>query len=330
MWGEAEKRIEAWVPEKREAAKQEAEKQTIPLDTTIEKYLVSCRAERNVREATFRSYKKTLEHLAKFLASVKIAQIKDVEPTHIREFMATRAEYTPRTRRKELEHIRFLFNYAIENQWIAVNPAKPVKIKIPKGGTTLPLSDDEIYRLLEAAEKINNNNQRFVLRARLRAKAMILLMCYTGMRISDTMSLKREDVALDGTIEDHVIVKTKSLLFTNTGELALRALSALPVENEYYFWSGPSESNLTTATGSARRTLYSLSRKTGIDVHPHRFRETFAKKILEETGDIRILQHLLGHASVKTTETSYAHLGEQHKNRLIAALGKVSYLPTLQ
>jgi integrase len=100
---------------------------------------------------------------------------------------------------------------------------------------------------------------------------------------------------------------------------------ALPVEGEYFFWSGPEKSKLSTATGSARRTLYSLQRVTGISVHPHRFRDTFAKKVLEETGDIRVLQHLLGHASLQTTETAYRHLGPKHQERLEDALSKVEY-----
>jgi integrase/recombinase XerD len=321
MWGEAEREIELWQhhPTKRE----EKAVRSIPLEGTIAKYLTSCKAEKNIQDSTFASYKNTLEHLTKFMLAKGITRLSEIKVEHIREFVAERSENKPRTRRKELEHVRFLFNYCVENQWIGLNPAKAVKIKVPKGGTTMPFTDPEISTLLSACDKIDNPNKKFVLRARLRAKALILGMCYTGLRISDMITLKRLEVKQDGEVKDHVIIKTKRVLWTQFGELALAALLAVPLEGEYFFWSG--KSKLTTATGSARRTFYSLQRATGIKIHPHRFRDTFALKVLEERGDIRELQFLLGHSSVKTTEEYYAHLGTKHQERLRTALSSISY-----
>jgi integrase/recombinase XerD len=322
MWGEAEREIELWQhhPDRRE----ETAVRSIPLEGTMAKFLISCRAERNIQDSTYVSYKNTLEHLTRFMLDKGITRIDEIKVDDIRRFIALRGDYSTRTRRKELEHVRSLFNFCVENQWIAVNPAKPVKIKIPKGGATLPLTDEEINTLL-TCDFIDNPNQKFVAHARLRSKALILGMCYTGFRISDMISLKRSELQRNGEVNDHVMVKTKNLVFTRFGELALKALLALPVESQYFLWSGPQQSKLTTATGSARRTLYSLQRTTGIDVHPRRFRATFAKKVLDETGDIRVLQFLLGHSSVNTTEQSYAYLGPKHKVRLGEALAKVEF-----
>jgi site-specific recombinase XerD len=322
MWRDAEREIERWQqdPENRRVE----ERESTAIEDAKDKYLVSCQTEKHIQPSTLKSYTKTLEHLCEFLIGKSIGRIANIETEDVRDFLATRREYSPRTRRKELEHIRFFLNYAVENGWIKFNPTKRVKVKIPKGGSTIPLDDDEIAELRAAAATINNN-VRWINRSRLRARAMILLMCYSGFRISDVITLKRSEVALDGNIENHVTVKTKSLIFTRLGEEALKALFALPVEGEYFSWSGRAESKLSTATGSARRTLYSLGNRTLIDIHPHRFRDTFAKKILEEIGDIRILQFLLGHRSVKTTEASYAHLGPKHRARMTEALATLQY-----
>lgn len=329
VWVEAETEIESWMqdPKKRE----EDAGSSVRIAVTIKKYLTHCRVEKNIAESTNRSYSKTLQHFEKFLEKEGVIRLGQIRVESIRDFLATREDCTPRTRRKELEHIRFFLWFCVDNKWLVQNPASirdanrgGIKIKVPKGGATMPFTDEEIETLLEACDRIDNNHKKWIRRARLRAKALILGMCYTGLRISDIVSLKRSDLDTDGNAEK-LMVKTKELVWTNFGERALRAMLAVPREGEYFFWSGPGKSKLTTATGSARRTLYSLQRMTGIKVHPHRFRDTFALKVLEETNDIRILQSLLGHASVKTTEESYKHLGPKHKQRLKQALSSVSY-----
>jgi site-specific recombinase XerD len=249
----------------------------------------------------------------------------------VRDYLATRAEYTPKTRRKELEHIRFLLWFCVSQEWVDTNVAaargegkRAIRVKVPQGGSYQPIDDEQIGLLLHAADTITNNNPKWVRRARLRARAAILVMCFTGLRISDVATLRRDEVRPDGTVKDHVLVKTRRLHWTNLGEAALRALLALPVEGEYFFWSGPKESKLSTATGSLRRTLYSLRDRTGVAVHPHRFRNSFALKILDTTNDVRTLQQLLGHASLKSTE-AYLHNSTKQDAHLTNTLAKIQY-----
>ncbi len=327
MWGDAEREILRWQQAK---APQQTERPASTVTAAVEKYLTHCKVESNVAFSTELSYKKTLEHFTNFLQIAGKNHVGEIDVDCIRGYLATRADYTPRTRRKELEHIRFFLWFCFDNDWIPKNPAtatgkRGVRVKVPTGGASQPFTDDEINTLLDACEQIDNPNKKYVARARLRAQALILGMCYTGFRISDMMSLKRSEVSRDGGVEDHIMVKTKNLVWTRFGELALKALLALPQESEYFLWSGPDKSKLTTATGSARRTLYALQRATKINVHPRRFRATFAKKVLDDTGDIRVLQHLLGHTSLKTTEDSYAYLGPKHKERLTDALSQIKY-----
>ena len=327
IWSDAEREVESW--QRDPEAQQQRERESLAITEAVEKYLANCKAERNVADSTLTSYRKSLQHLGTYLLGVHLGRIGDVTISHVRDFLESRSESSPRTRRKELEHVRAFFNYCVDCEWIERNPTRTegrkIHVKVPRGGATQPFTDEEIEVLLDACDKITNANMTWVPRARLRAKALILGMCYTGLRISDIMTLKHSEVRRNGKVTDHVMVKTKNLVFTRFGERALKALFALPDEGEYFFWSGPEKSKLSTATGSARRTLYTLQRITGISVHPHRFRDTFAKKVLEETGDIRVLQHLLGHNSLKTTENAYQHLGPQHQRRLEEALAKVKY-----
>jgi site-specific recombinase XerD len=279
---------------------------SIGVAEAVEKYLRHCQVKNNVAASTLTSYRVTLEHFLNFLKGRKDQSVATITAQTIRDFLATRAHCTPRTRRKELEHLRFLLWFCVDNDWIAKNPAaakgsRGVRVKVPKGGATMALADEEIDTLLQAADEIDNSNKRWIARARLRAKALILTLAYTGLRIGDVISMLRRDVKRDGSIELE-IVKTKQQLTLVLNPQVLAALNALPKESLYFFWSGPSESKLTTATGSARRTLAALGKKTGISVHPYRFRDSFAQKVLEATGDIRALQFALGHLSIRTTE----------------------------
>jgi site-specific recombinase XerD len=328
-WADAEREVEKWQRDPT-AVEQPEDRPGVPVVHAIAKYLIHCTTENNVAPATLTSYKKTLEHFTTFLNSRSEKSIGEITIQTARDFLATRAQYTPRTRRKELEHLRFFFWFAHDNDWIVKNPAaakgkRGVRVKVPKGGATQPLSDEEIDALLKAAGEIDNPNKTWIPRARLRAKALILVLAYTGLRISDVVSLQRGAIKKDGSITLEIL-KTKQELTIVLNKQVMEDLKALPKESFYYFWSGPTESKITTATSTARRTLSRLGKKTGISVSPHRFRDTFAKKVLEATGDIRALQFALGHTSVKTTESAYVHLGEEHQKRVRETFQQVTYI----
>jgi integrase len=122
------------------------------------------------------------------------------------------------------------------------------------------------------------------------------------------------------------IMKTRRPLYVRLHSDAVSALAALPVESEYFLWSG--RSKLSTAIGSARRTIDCLCRKTGIAGHPHRFRDTFAVRLLEQGEDIRTVQLLLGHSSVVTTEKHYAPWVSSMQDRLDRAAEKLDFTAT--
>lgn len=330
MIGEANRQIERLMQDPSKI--NEPKTPVISITKAVEKYLTHCRAENNNADSTMKSYSKTMQHFSEFLCLERIDTVDQITTQSIRDYLATRIDCTTdKTRRKELEHIRFFLWFCVSQEWINANPAaargegkKAIKIKVKPGGTFQPLDDEDIDLLLRAADTITNNNPKWIDRARLRARAMILTLCHTGMRISDVASLRRDEVRQSGEIRNHVMIKTKNLLFTHLVANALEALMALPVESEYFFWSGPGESKLSTCTGTMRRTLYSLGKRTGIKVHPHRFRETFALKVMDEAEDIRVLQQLLGHQRITSTE-QYLHPSQRQRDHLKATLGKLKF-----
>jgi integrase len=95
-------------------------------------------------------------------------------------------------------------------------------------------------------------------------------MLYSGMRISDTIQLKRSAVDLETGKLLLRVMKTGAPLYVRLGEPATEALKALPVEWERFFWNG--QSKLYTAIGNARKTISRVLAVAGLNGHPHRFR----------------------------------------------------------
>jgi site-specific recombinase XerD len=271
-----------------------------PLADAVKAFLDDCRA-RKLAASTLVSYTNTLGHLTAFFPG---RDLTDVNLDALTGFRSARL-VTANTSGKEIQTMRAFFRFCLDRDWIPKNPAKPLKTPKSDLPPTMPFSDEEVERILAACEMIDNNNPREIARARLRARAMVLTMLYAGFRISDAIKLRR--AALDTKTGQLLIrmMKTGAPLYVRLPQIALDALAALPVESQYFFWSG--KSKLSCAVGSARRTIDCVLGHAGVlDGHPHRFRDTFSVGLLAGGADLRTVQLLLGHTSIKTTEKHYA------------------------
>jgi integrase/recombinase XerD len=150
----------------------------------------------------------------------------------------------------------------------------------------------------------------------------VILLLYSGMRISDAIRLKRSRVDKKGRLMIRMM-KTGGALYVRLPEAALQALAAVPIESEYFLWTG--KSKLSTAVGSARRTIGCLGRLTEIPAHPHRFRDTFSVELLKTGASLRTVQLLLGHTSIKTTEKHYAPWVQDFQKQLDEATSKLKF-----
>jgi integrase/recombinase XerD len=203
------------------------------------------------------------------------------------------------------------------------NHAKELGAPKDDGCPTLPFSAGEVERILAACERIEDDNPHTVQRTRQRAKALCLVMLYSGMRISDTLQLARKAVNLESGKLLLRVMKTGAPLYVRLGEPATAALAALPADGEYFFWSG--ESKLATVIGNARRSIQRVLAIAGIEGHPHRLRDTFSVSLLEKGEDLRTVQLLLGHTSIRTTEKHYAPFVQSFQRILDAATAKLTF-----
>ena len=291
------------------------------LSDAVESYLGDCRA-RNLAESTITSYRKTLEYLTDFCKGNELRQIQEVDLGILTDFRASR-NVKASTSGKELETLRAFCAFAKKRRWIEENYAKELEPPKEDSCPTMPYTPAEVDQILWACTVLDDDNPNTRERTRARALAFCLVMLYSGLRISDTVKLKRESVDLRTGKLFLRVMKTGKELYVRLGWPAVEALEALPQEGGYFFWNGYSK--LTTAIGNARKTISRVMTVAKVKGHPHRFRDTFSVTLLEKGEGLRTVQLLLGHESIKTTEKHYAPFVESFQKVLDGATAKLDF-----
>jgi integrase/recombinase XerD len=301
------------------------------LDRAIEEYLGYLRVERGVAEATLTAYR---ADLADFAMSRGAAREWAAGPDVAHRYLAARARrgqggdpgLAPSSLRRRAAAIRGFYRFAFGDAIITVDVA--AHLDLPRQPRLLPetLTVDEVERLLEAAggDAVPRHAPTGADGAALRDRALLELLYAAGLRISEALGLDRGDLSLDGGFV-RVIGKGDKERVVPVGEVALAWLA------RYLAWPRPAwlaaagdglharDDALTPlfvtrrggrlGRGQAWATVKRAAAAASLDdrVSPHTLRHSFATHLLEGGADLRVVQELLGHASIATTQL-YTHL----------------------
>jgi site-specific recombinase XerD len=271
-------------------------------------------ADRNLRLGSLTSYRKTLDHL---IAAIGAVAVQDVTVSDLDSYRAGRTvagrAIKSGTWRKELETIRALFNFCVDREWCVKNPASKVRMPMTEELVTKPFKREEVTKLIAATDQLFSDDPGETGYVRQRARALVYTLLYSGLRISDVAALERD--ALSGRHLTLRVLKTgvpqKNEMHPSAADALLKLQARDP---RYFFWSG--NGDIITCVKNLRRTIYRLGMIAGVKAHPHRFRDTFATELLSNGVDIRTVQQLLGHRSIRTTEKHYAHWIAAHQQLL--------------
>ena len=209
-----------------------------------------------------------------------------------------------------MKHLRTFHEFCVDSGWCDKNHAK--KLKAPKydGPATQPFTNEEVTAIMNATDGPYE-------------RGLIMTFLMTGFRISDVAQLRRSDISLANSSTIIKIEKTDQNQYMKAHPRLAQALALVPGEGKYFF-SEPGFS-LKQATERLRKIVRLILERAGVTGHPHMFRDTFAVELLTNGADIRTVQLLLGHASVTTTEASYAPWVQSFQKRLDSAVMTLTF-----
>jgi len=253
---------------------------------------------RDLREPTLYKYRLLFKRLLEFASDRGLRFMSELNLDRLREFRNSWPDHNLAALKK-LERLRAFMRFAHDSGWVKDNCAR--KIKNPKvtQPPTMPLSKEEITKILSACFDYPDRANA------VRLRALVLLLRYSGLRIRDAVTLSRDRIQ-KGKLFLYT-AKTGTAVWCPLPQAVTDALAAIPLgtDAQYFFWTG--ESAPKSCVGDWQRSLRRLFNLAGVpDAHPHRFRDTFAVELLLAGVPLERVSILLGHQSVRITEKHYS------------------------
>ena len=281
-----------------------------PLPEAAEAFLRHCR---DLADATRLKYRNVMRYLQTFCAVEGVTSLAEISVETLDDFRASR-KIGRLTATKELQILRQFCGFCLERGWMTENVAKRVKPPANvKPSPVEPYTPAELTRLLFACDRFGRASYE-----RLRARAMILLLRHTGLRISDVATLARERIQ-DGQIFLHTLKTGGQVLLPVPVELRC-ALDVLPLPKDaepgcpFFFWNGVMGERALIR--NARRTLNAVFRQAKVPrARTHRFRHTLATDILVKGGTEQDVADILG-ISPAIVRNHYAKWTPQRQQRI--------------
>ena len=263
----------------------------VPLDDTNERLIKRYRACLMVdgkSEKTIYQYERTVRKLIELIPK----PVTEIGSYEVRFFLASEQErgVSARTRENQRANLSAFFQWLTDDEIIQKNPVAKLKpIKYPDEVKTA-FSDVEIDALRGACRT-------------LKERALVEMLISTGVRVSELSSMNVNDINLD-TLSVHVVHgKGAKERITYTTPVSVKHLQAYinnrPDTGPALFYNIKHE---RLNVGGIQHILKEIAKRAGvINVHPHRFRRTFATNLAKRGMDIQEIQKLLGHSNLNTT-----------------------------
>lgn len=281
----------------------------------LKDFLIYLEVEKNFSKHTIRAYH---SDILSFLLWLDSTPVEQTDHTKLKDYLVfiQRFNYSKTTLSRKIAAIRTFYRFLYREKIIETNPANSVHA--PKKNKTLPkfLTGKEIEQIL--------NNIKIETPAGYRNRTILELLYATGMRISELSNLNFGNLNLEeneitvmgkGAKERIVLVSTRAKDFLEkylkTVRYMVKEDGEPPEENE----DSPVFINKTgyrLQPQSIRTVLNDIVKKIELPkkVTPHVFRHSFATKLLENGADLRVVQELLGHASISNTQI-YTHVSTE-------------------
>jgi integrase/recombinase XerD len=280
------------------------------MDYIFNKYLKYLTRQKDRPVNTIKSYSKDLKNFSNYISTAGAQEITDVDSEMITDYLdfLRSAGRATSTVSRNLSAIRNFFKYALKRGFVKQNPT--VDVKAPRVLKKKPsiLSEEEIDLLMKQPDYKNFKGYR--------DKAMLELLYATGIKVSELINLKKEDIDFENsTIK---CITSKGHRHIPLGDVAKNALkdyirkvsTELPSvqENELLFLNFKGEQMTRQGFWKIIKT-YKIKANIKTEITPYTIRHSFATHLFQNGADLKSIQKLLGHSDISSTQ-KYASLND--------------------
>lgn len=278
----------------------------------VEAFLDQLWMERGLSENTISAYRHDLSGLAKWLQLHSFSCLEGVQREHLLRFLGERAQggAHPRSTARLLSSIRRFYQHLVRDGRLQSDPS--LRIDAPKLGRSLPkaLTESEVEALLEAPDT------KQVLG--MRDRTMLELLYASGLRVTELVSLKVSQINMQQGVV-RLVGKGGKERLVPLNEESLRWLRGyLDVSRMQLNKGSSSEYLFITRRGECmtRQAFWYLIKRYAATAQikkvlsPHTLRHSFATHLLNNGADLRVVQMLLGHSDLSTTQI-YTHIARE-------------------
>ena len=285
--------------------------------TVIDQFLDALWLERGLSENTLSAYRSDLYSYSGWLVSSASRDLLQSRPEDILAYLATLTGKSSRTSARRLSSLRRFFQYLAREGRISHDPC--ARIAAPRIGRPLPksLTEEEVESLLDAPDTATAVGQR--------DRAMLEVLYATGLRVSELVGLQLAQVNLrQGVLR--VIGKGNKERLVPLGEEASDWVEKFIRQGRAELLQGPPADVLFPSRRGrmmARQTFWHAIKRHAVragiskTLSPHVVRHAFATHLLNHGADLRVVQMLLGHSDISTTQI-YTHVARERLKNLHA------------
>ena len=292
------------------------------MKTFLEDYITILRVEKNLSPKSIEAYKRDLTRYIDFLEEEKdINNLEEISPKHIRGFIRVLndAHLAPASITRSFSSIRSYHSFLSGENLVQQNPSQLLDAPKPSRKLPVVLAVEEVNKILGVIDTAKPLGRRDL--------AILEVLYSAGVRVSELCDLRMIDLVLDSDMI-RVTGKGNKERFVPIGPRAQECI------NNYLKFDRPTLSKKDKNLGKiflsrngrplTRMTVNIILKKwaqvSGLKkkVSPHTFRHSFATHLLEGGADLRVVQEMLGHVDISTTQIYYdmdrEHLKEVHRS----------------
>ena len=289
----------------------------MPASADVERYLDSLWMERGLSENTLSAYRRDLTLFSEWLDQQGTQSLLTADASQIQSYLGLKLRQgaSPRSSARFLSAARSFYRWSLREGRIVDDPT--LRIESPKQGRPLPksLSEADVDQLLSMPD--------LELPLEFRDRTMLEILYACGLRVSELVSLRVEQVGLNQGIV-RVLGKGGKERLVPMGEEALDWLTQYMRGSRAELLKGQPSNVLFPSNRAREMTRQTFwyrikiyAKRAGIQTHlsPHTLRHAFATHLLNHGADLRVVQMLLGHSDLSTTQI-YTHVASQRMQAL--------------